>query len=856
MGSITGKCAAITVGILVMLTAFFMVGQHADEGAKASQPSLPTNYISHAPIRINSNAEFAAKAASEGWNGSGIAGNPYNIENYDINGNGYTGCIYIGNSTSFFTIRNCYLHSASGSINEPFFTYSGLALYNSQNGSISNNTVKYNIEGIYTNQASHNAFTNNTVVQNIDGGVYIKSSSNNTVIGNNCSNNFGGLYFVSGSNYNIASNNIANSTSYYGIYLSSSSNNSVSNCTSASNAIEGISLLNSNGNAIMNNSVSSNPDCGVYLSSSNGNFVSNNFLSLNGAGIYVQGSSGNVIINNTVSSNNPFGVHVVSSSDNSLYNNNIIDNTGQGDDNGNGNLWNASYPRGGNYWSNYAGVDVMSGPNQDIPGADGIGDTPYFIDADSRDNYPLMKLFIDGRVQRPPIRINSNAEFTPQNGVSAGDGTQGNPYIIENWDINGTGNGSCVYVGNTTSYFMVRNCHLHHAAGISGDYYWNSGLVLYSASNGYVSSNNASSNDWEGIYIRTSSYNTVKANAVINNGDGIFIDLAANYNVVANNTFSANSFFGIGIVFSTGNTVTDNMVSNNNEGFNLSLSNNNVLVNNTISFNYLYGIHLLASNVNSIYHNNFINNTYQAYDNQNDNMWNSSYPSGGNYWSNYTGADVMSGPNQDIPGSDGFGDTPFIIDADSQDQYPLISPYNGSPITPQPPSFMIPVVAGWNLISIPLIPYSPQLPAVLTDRDGDTLWDRVQWYDAFNPSNLWRQYYTGWSPSLSDLNTVNQTMGAWVYVTAVGDGFIKVNGTVANTTSIPLRAGWNLVGYPTLNSTVKVSDALWGTSADIVEVFDPAAPYRTRTVAPSYIMRPGEGYWIHANSDSIWTVNW
>ena len=53
-------------------------------------------------------------------------------------------------------------------------------------------------------------------------------------------------------------------------------------------------------------------------------------------------------------------------------------------------LWDAGYPTGGNYWSNYTGVDLKSGPNQNQPGADGVGDTPYEHSPGEWDNFPLM----------------------------------------------------------------------------------------------------------------------------------------------------------------------------------------------------------------------------------------------------------------------------------------------------------------------------------------------------------------------------------------------------------------------------------------------------------------------------------
>ncbi|MDD4308378.1 MAG: hypothetical protein PHU53_06185, partial [Thermoplasmata archaeon] len=72
--------------------------------------------------------------------------------------------------------------------------------------------------------------------------------------------------------------------------------------------------------------------------------------------------------------------------------------------------------------------------------------------------------------------------------------------------------------------------------------------------------------------------------------------------------------------------------------------------------------------------------------------------------------------------------------------------------------------------------------------------------------------------------------------------------------TIPLYAGWNLVGYPT-QTTETVGNALWGTGADRVEVFDPISPY-IKEAGATYVMKPGEGYWIHVSADSTWTINW
>jgi nitrous oxidase accessory protein NosD len=89
------------------------------------------------------------------------------------------------------------------------------------------------------------------------------------------------------------------------------------------------------------------------------------------------------------------------------------------------------------------------------------------------------------------------------------------------------------------------------------------------------------------------------------------------------------------------------------------------------------------SSYNRIYHNNFINNYgggQLGYDEVGTNFWNSSYPFGGNYWSIWTYPDIKSGPNQDISGSDGIVDNPYVLlgGKGATDHYPLVNPINNA----------------------------------------------------------------------------------------------------------------------------------------------------------------------------------
>jgi len=84
------------------------------------------------------------------------------------------------------------------------------------------------------------------------------------------------------------------------------------------------------------------------------------------------------------------------------------------------------------------------------------------------------------------------------------------------------------------------------------------------------------------------------------------------------------------------------------------------------------------------FHNNFINNTIQAVSGcpyePCVTLWDDGYPSGGNFWSDYTGVDHCTGSGQNVcPSPDGLGDTPYFtgssLAAVGIDRFPLMKPF-------------------------------------------------------------------------------------------------------------------------------------------------------------------------------------
>lgn len=270
---------------------------------------------------------------------------------------------------------------------------------------------------------------------------------------------------------------------------------------------------------------------------------------------------------------------------------------------------------------------------------------------------------IDGNRTNSVVQVTANNininNFTIQNG---GIGLYDSSIFVEHSTninithtmVKNSSNGICLSyaIGNT----ILRNTASDNKYGIS----------LYSSENNDIYGNNASDNKY-GIALYSSNNNKIYGNNAYSNGiNGIHIQSSSN-NIVSNNTASSNNFDGIRLEFSSNNVISDNTISKNDYGIRLHSSTDNTVSSNTASNNY-YGIYVDSSSNNTIHHNT-LNNTDQVWSDS-VNIWDGDEE--GNYWSDYNGADLYRGPYQNETGSDGIGDTPYVIDANNQDRYPLM----------------------------------------------------------------------------------------------------------------------------------------------------------------------------------------
>jgi len=241
---------------------------------------------------------------------------------------------------------------------------------------------------------------------------------------------------------------------------------------------------------------------------------------------------------------------------------------------------------------------------------------------------------------------------------------------VKNSDVQG------VTIADTTDSTLL-NVTSHHS------YY---GFSLMDSSYNEFIDCAARDNNKHGMQSKYSPYNNWINCVSDRNKGGMHFYHADHCNIIncTNSNSGGASEDGIWFQYSWDCNIINCESYNNKDGIYFwSSSDRGNIINNSVHHNSRYGIYMSSSSNNKmIYHNIFANNGQYNVRDRCSNQWDNGYPSGGNYYSDYTGIDIFSGPGQNISGSDGIGDTPYIVpDGLNQDNYPLMSPPDGtSPI--------------------------------------------------------------------------------------------------------------------------------------------------------------------------------
>jgi len=163
----------------------------------------------------------------------------------------------------------------------------------------------------------------------------------------------------------------------------------------------------------------------------------------------------------------------------------------------------------------------------------------------------------------------------------------------------------------------------------------------------------------------------------------------------------------------------------------------------------------------------------------------------------------------------------------------------------QAAKFTRPLSNGPNLISIPLVQSNEPVEHVLQTVEYDKAWN----CDSLSQEWKWFMKFKGYRRGLWN---IDHTMGLWVNVTR--DSNLTVAGIVPTSTYIHLAAGWNLVGFPSFNSSYTNSDLKADTGAVRVEGYDSMPPFYLRVLGDGEVLQAGWAYWVRVEADTVWSV--
>ena len=233
----------------------------------------------------------------------------------------------------------------------------------------------------------------------------------------------------------------------------------------------------------------------------------------------------------------------------------------------------------------------------------------------------------------------------------------------------------------------------------------------------------------------------------------------------------------------------------------------------------------------TVANNDFIGNTYGIYNNADAAP---DLPAANNYWGSATGPTISTN-------ADGTGDA---VSADVV-YAPWLNASGGGSIVTDTRDLL----TGWNLISLPLIPIDADIDTVLAGVSTDVTVNKVAYFTG-GSAGSWLSWFP--APTPSNLTTMDDGKGYWIDISGTGTLTLTVTGaTLALPGQAPptydLVAGWNLIGFTSLDTSTQVQVYLGSAVTDTLEamygynatddVYAPIVPDTTNLV-------PGDGYWL------------
>jgi hypothetical protein len=175
-------------------------------------------------------------------------------------------------------------------------------------------------------------------------------------------------------------------------------------------------------------------------------------------------------------------------------------------------------------------------------------------------------------------------------------------------------------------------------------------------------------------------------------------------------------------------------------------------------------------------------------------------------------------------------------------------------------AFNLPLVIGWNFVSVPVVGYGYKASTIgLVTGDMVTSWNSTtQKYD--------KTYIKGISPPTLDF-AIAQNAGYWVWVAAAKT--LHLYGSVpttmqSNTFTVPSGGAWLAAGFESLKTTWKASNisAMYsGTGAVTMVAYYNAVTMKYVSwvsavpTLNNFVLVPGQGYWVWATASGVLTYN-